>query len=408
MATRVLVFFALAAAASAACSAPAAHSGFTEDNSTSTSGGGGTSGGNGTTSGGGTFNDSDAGSTTGGGGGCSPNPANAEIADNNCDDDGDGKIDNVAVCDNGLAIDGAAGDFAKAIGVCDQASSRGFGIVSAAYSNGYGRTAAPHSGQWGLLPRFGSVLGPREGQTIGALSSGYAREFDSPSGSSTPFFDIGPLDGQSYPTGAAPSGFPRAAAGCQQDNVVNDMIDVKLTLKAPPNATGFKFDFDFHSSEWPAYICTNFNDAFVAYLTAPSFNGGSGDNVSFDSKNNPVSVNNGFFDRCTPSSPIGCNEGGSPTGTAACPGGPSELAGTGFGLTASPGNAPVCADGQTVGGATGWLTTQAKVAAGEQFTLEFMIWDAGDGVLDSLVLIDKFQWIGGGVTVTPGTTRPPR
>jgi hypothetical protein len=408
MATRALTFLALAVAASAACSAPPSHDGFTEANATGTggtssSGSSGGSGNNGSSSG--TFGDSDAGSSTSGGS-CNPNAANAEIADNQCDDDADGQVDNVPVCDNGLAIDGAAGDFAKAIGVCDQASSRGFGVVSAVYSNGFGRTAAPHTGQWGLLPRFGSVLGPREGQTIGALSSGYAREFDSPSGGGTPFFDIGPLDGQSYPTGAAPNGFPRAAAGCQQDNLVNDMIDVKLTLKAPPNAQGFKFDFDFHSSEWPAFICTNFNDAFVAYLSAPSFNGGSGDNVSFDSKNNPVSVNNGFFDRCTPSSPIGCGDGNSPTGTAACPGGPSELAGTGFGITSDPDNAPVCASGQSVGGATGWLTTQAKVAAGEQFTLEFMIWDAGDGVLDSLVLIDKFQWIGG--AVTPGTTRPPR
>jgi hypothetical protein len=407
MTTRAMLLFGLVVGTSAACSAAPAHSGFTEGSSTGTSGGanGGAGGGNGSSSG--TFNDGDAG-TTSSGSACNPNAANAEIADNGCDDDADGKVDNVSVCDDGLAIDGAAESFAKALGICEQASARGFGLVSAVYSNGFGRTTAPQPGQWGLLPKFGSVLVPREGHLLGALSSGYAREFDSLSGAGTPFFQPRPLDGEGYPTGAAPSGFPRAAAGCQQDNLVNDMIDVKLTLKAPPNAQGFKFDFDFHSSEWPAFICTNFNDAFVAYLSAPSFNGGRGDNVSFDSKNNPVSVNNGFFDRCTPSSPIGCGDGQSPTGTSACPGGPSELAGTGFGLTASPATGPVCDQGQTVGGATGWLTTQAKVAAGEQFTIEFMIWDASDGVLDSLVLLDKFQWIGGGTTVTPGTTRPPR
>jgi len=31
---------------------------------------------------------------------------------------------------------------------------------------------------------------------------------------------------------------------------------------------------------------------------------------------------------------------------------------------------------------------------GEQFTLELMIWDAGDGILDSSVLLDHFQWLG--------------
>jgi hypothetical protein len=33
-----------------------------------------------------------------------------------------------------------------------------------------------------------------------------------------------------------------------------------------------------------------------------------------------------------------------------------------------------------------------------------MIWDSGDGDLDSSVLLDNFQWIGGQVTTT--TERP--
>ena len=32
------------------------------------------------------------------------------------------------------------------------------------------------------------------------------------------------------------------------------MIDVKLVLKAPPEASGFQFDFDFFSSEWPEHL----------------------------------------------------------------------------------------------------------------------------------------------------------
>jgi hypothetical protein len=237
---------------------------------------------------------------------------------------------------------------------------------------------------------------------LGVLSSGYAREYDSLVGQQDPFNPGNEVAGSNYPTGAAPPGYPKAASGCDQDNVVNDAIDVKLVIKAPPNARGFKFDFDFHSGEWPEYVCSNFNDAFIAYLQSAAFNGGQPDNVSFDSKNAPVSVNNGFFDRCTPNSPTGCS-GGGPGATAACAGGPGELAGTGFGLTDL-----LCDDfkEQTLGGATGWLTTQAPIQAGEELTLEFIIWDAGDGVLDSLVLLDKFQWIGGAVTT--GTTRPPR
>src|SRR5262249_7050126 len=158
----------------------------------------------------------------------------------------------------------------------------GFGLVSAQYSNAYGYGSLPVEGQWGILPRFGSVIRPREGQMLGALSSGFAREFDALDGEPMPFYLVDPLEGESYPTGAAPAGFPKAAVGCDQDSMVNDMIDVKLRIKAPPNAHGFKFDFNFHTSEWPRYICTNFNDAFVAYLSAPGFNGGQPDNISFD------------------------------------------------------------------------------------------------------------------------------
>jgi hypothetical protein len=344
--------------------------------------------------------------------GCVPDPKNAEIAGNSCDDDADGQVDNVATCDNGLSVDGDATAFAKALSICDQASSRGFGLVSASYSNGFGRTSAPAAAQWGILPRFGSVIVPREGASLGVLSSGFAREFDDDGGGNQAFINILPRDGMGYPTGAAPSGFPKPASGCKNDTKVNDMIDLKLTLQAPPNATGFKFDFDFYSSEWPGYLCSRFNDSFIAYLSAKGFNNGAADNISFDSKKDPVSVNNGFFDRCTSNtptaccssnSPFGCND---PTTTAACPGGPGELGGTGFGLTGNQYTFPVCQDGQTLGGATGWLTTQAPVTPGETFTLEFMIWDTGDGVLDSSVLLDNFEWIGG--SVSTGTGRPPK
>jgi hypothetical protein len=56
--------------------------------------------------------------------------------------------------------------------------------------------------------------------------------------------------------------------------------NVKLELKAPKNASGLKFDFNFHSSEWPEYICSDFNDGFIAYLSAKGFNGGAPANIS--------------------------------------------------------------------------------------------------------------------------------
>jgi hypothetical protein len=322
-----------------------------------------------------------------------------------------GPVDVTPPCDTGLAVDASdAALFAKAIGVCKAAGADGFGLMSASYSNAFGSSSLPAAGQWGLLPQFGSVIKPQEGSALGVISSGFAREYDDATGTSqgmkSDFVSGNPMDGTNYPTGQAPPGFPKAAAGCQQDGLVNDMVDVKLVLKAPPDATGFQFDFDFYSSEWPNYVCSNFNDAFIAYLTSQGTTG----NISFDAMNNPVAVNNNFFDRCTPSVPVGCSRSNlpfpdPPLSTSTCPSGPSELGGTGFGDT----YATQCLTGNqmaTLGGATGWLTTKAPIMPGEQFTLEFMIWDAGDGLLDSSVLIDHFQWIGG--TVSTGTTRPPQ
>ncbi len=216
-----------------------------------------------------------------------------------------GPVDVSAPCDTGLAVDGDAFLFAKTIGICTSALKDGYGVVSASYQNAFGSSNPPAAGQWGLLPAFGSTIKPREGSMLGTISSGYGREWDDSTGTNNgPMSDFvagQPMDGMSYPTGSAPPGFPKAAQGCQQDNKDKEKVDVKLVLKAPPDASGFQFDFDFFSSEWPNYVCSNFNDAFIAYLTSSQ----TTDNISFDSMHNPVAVNISFLDRCTPDAPWG-------------------------------------------------------------------------------------------------------
>src|SRR5580704_13398366 len=78
---------------------------------------------------------------------CNPNPANYDIPGNNCDDDGDGIIDNVTVCDQGLAANGAAQAFAQAMGICQGADATHWGLVSATYTDGFNRTNAPPDAQ---------------------------------------------------------------------------------------------------------------------------------------------------------------------------------------------------------------------------------------------------------------------
>jgi hypothetical protein len=324
-----------------------------------------------------------------------PDPGNVDIPGNNCDEDGDGVADAPDVCDQNLAADGPAADFAKSLGICQQAAGGKWGLVSATYTQGFG-TAAPNPEQFGILPKFGAVIKPREGHMLGVISSGYAREYDDATGTSKVFKGTQtPMSG----LGTPPPGYPKQSGSCMTAPDINDAAAVTLQIRVPNNAQGFQFDFDFFSGEWPEYVCTSFNDAFVAWLQSAAFPGKAGDlNISFDSKNNPVSVNNGFFDRCTPNTKTGCSGGG--MGVATCPGGPAELAMTGFEDLGT-----YCgAQQSTGGGATGWLTTKAPVKGGEVITLKFMIWDTGDANWDSSVLVDNFQW---SATPGSGTVRPP-
>ena len=334
---------------------------------------------------------------------CAPSPANYDFPGNSCDDDADGTVDNPpGSCDSGLAVTGDGAAFASALGICQNASSTKWGLVSAKFTNTHG--APPSSplneAQHGILTKFGAVVGAREGASLGVLSSGFARAFDDPGGTREPFKgQKTPMQPTANPYGSLPQGFPKSASGCpsQADASTHDLIDAKLEIKVPRNANGIQYDFNFWSGEWPEYVCSDFNDAFIAYLTSTSGNG----NISFDSQNNAVSVNNGFFDRCTPNTMTGCLGGAAKA--AVCPGGVAELGGTGF---AAPGKycGPLGSQ-SSGGGATGWLTSTAPVTPGETIVLEFIIWDVGDANFDSSVLLDHFQWIKGATKT--GTDRPP-
>lgn len=331
---------------------------------------------------------------------CNPSPDQFDIPGNGCDEDGDGQADNEVTCDQGLAVDGDGYELAKALGLCHKVTGPAdpaWGVVSAEFTRGPSTAGQPEGDQHGILPKFGFAVKPREGGAMAVLSSGVAREFNSTTVQRS-FRDGWTMKG----SGSVPAGYPKAAQGCPVSTAVSDVISLKLKIKVPSNAQGVAFDFDFYSSEWPSYVCTQFNDGFIAMLTSSAFNGGQPANISFDANNNPVSVNNGFFDRCTPNTETGCAVGGVKK-TSTCPGGENELLGTGFEAR----NTYCGGKNSTGGGATGWLSSQAPVTPGETITIEFFIWDTGDADLDSSVLLDHLTWV---PTPTQTETRrpPPR
>ena len=61
------------------------------------------------------------------------------------------------------------------------------------------------------------------------------------------------------------------------------------------------------------------------------------------------------------------------------------------------------ASGGMVGGGTDWLMLRGNVVPGEIITLRFALWDTGDGIYDSVVILDNFQW--SAQPVTTGTSR---
>ncbi len=333
---------------------------------------------------------------------CVSDAANAEIPGNGCDDNADGAIDEATACDNGLAADGDALTFAKALGLCKKSEGGSWGLVSAEYTTG--GASAPLTAQHNITTKFGSVLKPREGTSLGVLGTKVTDEKGGASG-----FLVGGLSG---PSGAIPNLCGFGSVGCTPSVTQgNDVITLKLSIKVPANAKGVGLDFNFMSSEWPMYVGA-VNDGFLIHVTSQK---GSG-NIAFDAKGGPVNVNNGFFDRCTAGVKVGCL-GILQAAKSICAAGEAELAGTGFARFTTPyvsadnvstasgkpcfGQPELPASG---GGATGWLSSETPVAAGETITVEIAIWNAVDHLYQSVALVDHLRWIPS-ETVTV-TTRP--
>jgi hypothetical protein len=277
-------------------------------------------------------------------------------------------------CDDGILLDDLDPmNAAKSIELCKTtgATDNTYGVISAQWVRADGTPFATPGLQVGIQPDFGPNVNVQGGKRMLSMSSGYARTPSQPGacGTSTCMSNYG---------GFPPPGFPQDSPSCIGGSNINDDVALELKIRAPTNATGYSFNFKFYSFEFEEWVCTTYNDQFIA-LISPAPTGAINGNICFDSQSNPVSVNIGYFDVCDPLL----------TGEP-CAQGPAELLGTGF-------------DVWEDSGATLWLETTAPIAGGEEFTIRLAIWDTGDQALDSTALIDNFRWLATGGTVTVGT-----
>ena len=210
-----------------------------------------------------------------------------------------------------------------------------------------------------VVSSFGTQNFPKAGSNLGVISTGVAASPSMPGW-------VHPEQGMDYNT-TVPNPYPDAAvypSQCPRQPSVDahDLIELRLELRVPAHAIALGFDFNFLTSEYPEWVCTQFVDRFAALLTS----NGTTMQIAYDSQNNPVSPN--AFMMAGPGLPLGM----------------APLQGTGFDLVASNG---------VVGAGTGWLTTQAPVIPGEVVTLRLLMFEEQDGIYDSTTLIDGFRWM---------------
>jgi hypothetical protein len=330
---------------------------------------------------------------------CDPNvnPGAIDVADADAgmvDTDCSGAFNPPQPCDSALAIDSMDPmDAARAVELCQTATTtdKKWGVLDAKWvlPDGTPPPANPnfHLGH-GMLSGFGPNVHVQAGARMFAVSSGTARAPTDPG-----YMDVGGFN-KNYTSGS-PAGFPKESPACPGviTGQPHDGTAVELTIRTPTNATGFTFDFNFFTYEWPSYVCSMFNDFFVALLS-PIPMGQMDGNISFDKQGNPVSVNNAFVEVCGCTNGPPCTTGfGATMKTFTCALGDTGIQGTGFGKdTAFSDHA-----------STGWLNTKAPVKGGENITIRWTVYDSGDGILDTTTLIDNWQWIANGGTVTVGT-----
>lgn len=157
---------------------------------------------------------------------------------------------------------------------------------------------------------------------------------------------------------ASPSnnvGFSTTLDGLNSD-AGRDLVQLHLTLRPPPGALCLAFDVQFHSSEYPQWVGSSFNDVFTAQIGDGSLSTVNGEveapgNFARDVLGNPLSVNSAF----TMSS----------------------------------------RDASTYGGSTSALRASALLplsTSADDVELYLSIQDVGDNIVDSAVYIDGFDW----------------
>ena len=183
------------------------------------------------------------------------------------------------------------------------------------------------------------------------------------------------------------NGNPSAAFDLDHSAHRRDVARATLRGAAPPEARGIEIPFLFLTSEWPEYLCADFDDRLEIRVEGP---GGDFD-VAWDRAGSPISVHSAELEHPDASSvPLESTPFGQPPDCRRNP------------PVACPDTEAAC-ESRTVGASTGWLAARAPVRGGAWVTVVVEIADIGDAVVDSTVLFGRPHWLT--KTPVPGARR---
>ena len=301
--------------------------------------------------------------------------------------------DDTVLCDDNLAVEDEDPFAAvRAMELCKTSmGAKDWGVVSGKWVLADG--TEPFSGivqtfhlGHGILDGFGPSVTTQAGVRMFALSSGTARQ---PT-------DVGYKDVGGFPKGftcAHPQGFPKESPACPGSltGQPNDSAGLEIEILPPSNATGFSFDFKFYTYEWPNYVCSTFNDFFVALLMPfPSAPDRRQHRLRQDGqpRQREQRLHRGMRLRRQPAQPV--------------PGGRQGLRLPPRRPRPDPDRLRLRRVRVLPGSRRHELAPHHRShrAQGEKITVRWAVYDSGDGVLDTTTLIDNFKWIAApGVTV---------
>jgi len=306
-------------------------------------------------------------------------------SDSDGDSDGDGDTDTGPIEEDcsGCTNTGATPEVMLcAIDLCDPSVATGTEVSSPTGDN--------ITGAYGAVVRFGDAANDLEP----ILNGSYAG------------MASGPASGTGHSTDLAGGGTasdPYSSDGYD----INDVVEWRIHLTAPEGAHGFEFYYVFFSEEYDDFVGTSFNDKFYVFKSAQN-DDASRQIINFTDCRDPATYSD-FT--CSSTDAVGssalaagaCTDGnkycyiainsalsdccwynGCPDGT-----GGTNIAGTGFECAGTQ-----LTDSMAKGSSTGWLKTSWPCEPGEQFDIVFHIHDTSDGIYDSEVILDSFQFVG--------------